>query len=1059
MKSTPFVRTLFVLLAITGLTQAESFTIVRDRQPQAEIVIAEQPARMTKLAAKDLQHYVEKISGAKLPVVTAPSGGATRPIYVGRSKFTDELQITPVGLEHGAFRIVARPDLLVLLGKDADFTPKPPHNRHNGDIARATAEWDQLTGAQWGLPHVQLYKSYDHQLGIWEQDERGSFHAVSELLRRLGVRWFMPGEIGEVSPSLATIEVPLSDETIRPDFALRFPYQYFKKFSMTSVDEILWQLRLGFSQAPEVIGLSELGHGTRTVHERPEFRAAYPECFALFNGKRETAGSFGSGKPCLSSPKLFDENVRFARKVFDVYGDPMVSVMPEDGYVSLCQCELCQGRGTPKRGWNGQISDYVWDYTQRVATELLKTHPDRKILCLAYGAYQAPPTKIEKLSPNIVVGITQSRAAFYQETERKLHDELRAAWLAKSANPLVIWEYYLASRAGHVYESLPMFFTRQIDADLKSLKGKAYGEFIEVNREWEGLKTLAINHLNLYLTSRYWWQADQNLDALLDDYCTKFYGPAAAEMRAFIEHGEHHWMQMRKEPAQIDKAFALLAQAEAKAASNAQVARRIAVIADYIAPMRQLRDQLANQRKNVPHVQILTNDGKPIAVDGKFDDELWQRTGGAFGLAEIETGRQPIWTTTFKAAWQKDSLVMAITCRERDLSRLANLPKETDSGSIWNNDVVELLIETQANSYYQIAIGPNGSVSDLDRKDGKLNTLWKSGIEVATGRDEGAWTIELRLPISDEQQAVLNPLDGLAGRAPSVTFPWHINVCRQRLGNQGAELSALSPTGADSFHVTDRFAILNLKAGGVYENPSLDPQFNQGYVLQRRVGTELIKAGKHAEAFELFKTLAMSKVTPLQQADALEVAIECAVKVNQLDALPGLIAQIKRPFEKQLATIRWQYLQRQPAATVAEFPNVDWSQWPDTLRGQAALFRGLALQATGDGPRAERDLQEAAAWTTDDNTRGEALLNWGRVRSHLLKDDTQAIEIYRRVYGTRNEFKQCNAAIAIADIFLRQGNKSAAAAELARIDITKITLEHYRNLMKQAQERVAAAKP
>ncbi len=99
-------------------------------------------------------------------------------------------------------------------------------------------------------------------------------------------------------------------------------------------------------------------------------------------------------------------------------------------------------------------------------------------------------------------------------------------------------------------------------------------------------------------------------------------------MRAFIEHGENHWMQMRKEPAQIDKAFALLAQAEAKAASNAQVAKRIAIIADYIAPMRQLRDQLANQRKNVPHVQILTNDGKPITVDGKFDDdELWQRTG------------------------------------------------------------------------------------------------------------------------------------------------------------------------------------------------------------------------------------------------------------------------------------------------------------------------------------------------------------------------------------------------------------------------------------------------
>ncbi|MBL8828624.1 MAG: DUF4838 domain-containing protein [Planctomycetaceae bacterium] len=1056
---THLLRVTLALLAVHQFAVAASFTIVRDHQPLAEIVIAEQPARLAKLAAKDLQHYIEKISGVKLPVVTALTGGAIRPIYVGRSLFTDQLQITPAGLEHGAFRIVARADALVLLGKDADFTPPPPHNRHNGDIARATAEWDQLTGAQWGLPHVQLYKSYDHQLGIWEQDERGSFHAVSELLRRWGVRWFMPGEIGEVIPTLATLEVPLGDETIRPDFALRYPYQSFKRFSMTSVDEILWQLRLGFSQAPEVIGLSDLGHGTLTVHSRPEFRAAYPDCFALFNGKRETAGSFGSGKPCLSSPKLFSENVGFARKVFDVYGDPMISVMPEDGYVSLCQCELCQGRGSPERGWNGQISDYVWDYAQRVATELLKTHPDRKILCLAYGAYQAPPTKIEKLSPNIVVGITQSRAAFYQDAERKLHEDLRAAWLQKSSNPLLIYEYYLASRTGHVYESLPMFFTRQIDADLKSLKGKAYGEFIEVYRDWEGLKTLAINHLNLYVTSRYWWQADQNLDTLLDDYCTKFYGPAAAEMRGFIEHGENHWMQMRKEPAQIDEAFALLARAKAKAAGHAQIAQRIALIADYIAPMKQLRNQLAHQRKNVPHVQILTNDGKPITVDGNFDDELWQRTGGAFGLAELETGRQPVWGTTFKAAWQKDSLVMAITCREHDPSRFAKLPKEVDSGSLWDHDVVELLIETQANSYYQIAIGPNGTVSDLDRKDGKLNTLWKSGIEVATGRTEGAWTIELRLPISDEQQAVLNPLDGLAGRAPSITYPWHFNVCRQRLGNQGAELSALSPTGAENFHVTDRFAILNLKVSGAYENPSLDPQFTEGYVLQRRAGADLIKTGEHAEAYELFQQLASRKLTPLQQADALELAIECAVKVNQLEAVPGLIEQIQRPYEKRLATMRWQYLQRRSAETVADFQSEDWSKWPDTLRGQAAFFRGLAYQTTGDGPRAERDLEDAATWTTDDNLRGEALLNWGRVRSLILKDDARAIEIYRLVYDTRNEFKHCNAAIAVADILLRQGNKSAASAELARIDMTKMTIDHYRNLMKQAQERVAAAKP
>ena len=323
---------------------------------------------------------------------------------------------------------------------------------------RATAEWDKLTKANWGYPHTQVYKYRDFKLGIWEQDERGSFNAVCELLRRLGVRWFMPGELGEVVPKSKSISLATTDETVRPDFAVRRPYQYFKQFSSGELDETMWQLRLGVSVAPEVFGLSDIGHGTNAVHEREEFRKANPEAFALFNGKREVSGSYGAGKPCLSSAKLFEENVRYVRAMFDIYREPMVSVMPEDGYAALCQCELCRGKGTPERGWEGQISDYVWDYVNRVATEVHKTHPNHKILCWAYGAYQAPPTKIEKLSPNIVVGITQHRAGFFDAKDKKHHDELRTAWLGKSSQPLVIWDYYLHTRSGNTWEFMPMYF-------------------------------------------------------------------------------------------------------------------------------------------------------------------------------------------------------------------------------------------------------------------------------------------------------------------------------------------------------------------------------------------------------------------------------------------------------------------------------------------------------------------------------------------------------------------------------------------------------------------------
>ena len=69
------------------------------------------------------------------------------------------------------------------------------------------------------------------------------------------------------------------------------------------------------------------------------------------------------------------------------------SVMPEDGF-SLCQCELCRGQATLDRDPSGFHSDYVWGFVARVAKELAKTHPDKKVFCGAYSSYRLPPRSI-----------------------------------------------------------------------------------------------------------------------------------------------------------------------------------------------------------------------------------------------------------------------------------------------------------------------------------------------------------------------------------------------------------------------------------------------------------------------------------------------------------------------------------------------------------------------------------------------------------------------------------------------------------------------------------------
>ncbi len=788
--------------------------LVKDGKPQAEIVVAEKPTRMVLLAATELQEYVEKISGAKLPIRNEPSDGGVVRIYVGRSAGTDRLQIRNEDLEHGAFRMQSGDNWLALVGRDRDFVLPRFHLKSPADLPEFMKEWDKATGEHWSFANGNLYKEYSDVLKVWARDERGSLNAVYEFLRLQGVRWYLPGELGEVVPKKSNLELPQIDKVVRPDFALRYPYQYMRMFGHPEAtrDEVLWQLRLGWNLAADVIGDFGMGlsHGMNPIYEREEVRKAHPEYYTLFNGKRDEL-KVNESRPCLSSEGLFQQNVKYVRAMYDLLDAPMVSLMPQDGYVNLCQCELCQGKGTLERGWDGQISDYVWDYVNRVAREVYKTHPHRKVSCYAYGAYLLPPKKIESLSPNIVVGICQNRNFFHDPAERRKFLELRQAWLAKMPEghkQLVINDYYLHARP-FTLPNMPYFLPRAIAEDLRSLKGISLGDFIEVYRDPKGTSTLAVDHLNLYVTSRFWWDANQDFDALLNEYCTDFYGPASQEMKALIVYCEAHLADLSKNAETIGQVFELLAKAQSKVAADSVHAKRIALLADYIRPMRDLREQLARGRKDVPDAAAFERKEGEIKLDGKLDEPFWVGNW-VYELRDLETGKPPRSATSFRMGWTNEALYFGIRCEDRDTKNLNVGTTKNEDGNLWNGDCLEVLLETQSHSYYQIAFNSAGALIDLDRKKG-LDTLWSSGAKVATHTADDHWSAEIRIPVVGAQQAILNPQYGVAGRQPTLSYPWYFNVCRQRIRPNEHEASAFSPTGAKSFHDQKKFGKLHVR--------------------------------------------------------------------------------------------------------------------------------------------------------------------------------------------------------------------------------------------------------
>ena len=847
-----------VALLSTGSVFGKAY-LVKEGKPCADIVIAEKPPRMVKLAAEELQTYIEKISGAKLAITNAPGADVPAHIYVGRSAETDKLKISDEGLKHGAFKMVSGENWLVLLGHDSDYTPQMPfydHCKYCG-VGRSsnfaeylTKEWDPDLEARarqpgvkfdvekWSSPYNDLFKQYCHRLGIWESDERGSLNAVYAFLRGQGVRWYLPGDLGEIVPKKTSLDLPRVDKTVRPDFAIRNLCQYVKDwwcsnngFDTVGKDEILWQLRMGFNRAADVIGSTYgvgTAHGLCHVFGRDGMEQAHPEYFAknadgtlvvMRSGRRDPL-------PCLSSPGLLASNVKYIRALFDFYGEPMVSVMMPDGYASTCQCELCKNKGTPERGTYGCVSDYVWDYVNRVAKELYKTHPDKKISCMAYGAYSLPPTKIDQLSPNIVVGLGQTRSdqlndyAAPKKKEQML--SLRQAWMKKipkGHTPFFVYDYYTCcNKSGAVPFMPPQFFPHTIAADLHALKGISLGEYIETY-SGGGDKAfgqyLGVTLLNVYVEAQFLWDADQDVDRLLDEYYTLFYGPAAAEMKAFVDYGEAninslvYSLEKNPDKVKIGQVFTLLEKAQAKVAPDSVYARRIALIADNMRPMKDILNQPAIVRGPVPEALVDTHDAKDIKLDGKLDDVFWQGLE-SYELKELKNGLSAKYRTTFKVAWAGDNLYFGIECKNAARAALTNAVTQHDDLAIFESEDVEIFLETPNHSYYQFAISPGGGLLDADWKK-EFDSLWNSNAELATHVDGDIWSAEIRIPVVDPTQENIQPMLCVAGNKPSASAPWYFNVCRQSGHGQEAENSAFSPTGSGRFHVPLKFAKLYMR--------------------------------------------------------------------------------------------------------------------------------------------------------------------------------------------------------------------------------------------------------
>ncbi|MBN2506265.1 MAG: DUF4838 domain-containing protein [Verrucomicrobia bacterium] len=796
--------------------------LVKDGRAVSEIVIAQDAIQAVRVAAQDLQTHLKRMSGAELPIVEAPSPSVPSRVYVGESEFTRNLGFQPAQFNTSGLEILAEKDHVILVGPDKQRDPCPYGQtatdticlrgsailgsaaaRPEGFPSAGLRKWQEFCGHKFTTQHLDSHLGqWNRSLRIHSNDDTGTWYAVAELLEQLGVRWYMPYEDGTVIPEKRTVTITEQHLVKQAKFDRR--EWCFYNAMRDDGEGIAWLKRLKAGNHNTIL----FNHTTYAIYSSLEQQQLHPEWLACGpDGKPYVGYPPGRGMPRYTDPGFRKAAVVYMNKVFDTFPDLLaLAVGPPDGGVKMDARDLA-AYGQPGDSKEHKASSYVWDFHVYLAQELKRSHPGKYLLYMSgYGA-RLVPTNVEEFPDNLIVPLRG-----YSPANRVLKTEAHAlsdAWrqwhgLMRDPRRAPVWNYFLWYRTP-THPRYPVIFTQSLQDEMAELLPICDGKFIEIQptkattpegREEVRINTPGLIHLMVYWQNKLFWNPNLDRKQMLEEYYTLFFGPAAAEMKEFIEFAEAVWMRQESrsvtrttgflKESDVDRFFATLARARAKAGKDTAYARRIARME---AEMLSLKGLFPNLARTGPLIRAY-----PVALSWQgIDGDVSKYQYGWTPLRHNKTGEAAPKDVETHAAIcmtrDKSALIVAVDCPESRMSELKANCRANDEASIFQDDVVEVYINTPQRSYFKVVVNANSAIWDESTdaaivERATLPILWNPGTKAAVKKADDRWTVEVMIPTKDFGEI-----------GPSESYPWGIQVGRTRFAGGKAEGWAIAPTG------------------------------------------------------------------------------------------------------------------------------------------------------------------------------------------------------------------------------------------------------------------------
>ena len=797
-----------LLFSLFTLCGAERIIV---QNGKSEYVICHGSATaVPRRAAADLQTYIQKATGAKLPIVNISKRGNKPAFLIGFEKVD-----TPEG-----FIVKTSGRDIIISGNDT-----------KGQVENA--HW--ATGAR-----------------------TGTWYGVCDFLEnQLGIRWFMPGPLGEYVPKRKTWSVPDLNYADHPEMEKRdMGYVSGGPNAKKEGEPDLFKRRNRCGKANSW----KASHSW--LHNLPgkKYFKDHPDWFAYVGGRRYSLDSQGHGlQICTTNPAALDElakNLIASTKQWKV--PVMLSLSPNDGG-HLCECDKCTALDDGFTPTGRKIlTTRMVTYANEVAKRVNKVLPDQTFGLYAYSYYVQGVSKV-KVDPHVTIMEVDNDTgiSYYNPAHRESHLKNLLAWRKQLSK---LFFYSTPEGMGNLelpcyhFENICMLFDNLYKANVTGIamnNGTSFGS----------------SGLNNYFYARFAWRAPKDPGKFYETTLKECYGEIAAPvMKGYFADVESRmakfslrqlsedvdlgyvrrlpgvlkntyrglaekWLEPIRKVAEqtkdkgqkarimialnnleycqatlalYDAALKVVGRPSPKKedviAANkllqkrAETIKKMAVSPSNTTPARITKQErhhnipfdpqifsylLAAQNRKTTYVNRLT--GTPL-MDGKVDDKIWQN----LPVCRIELAKDDAAKfkngADVKLFTSGNDLYIGIRCEEPLMEKVTDSAKGPNA-AVWNENSLDFFIQPAGTQdCYQVVFNAIGSLRTLLHDKGKpVDVRDIAAVKTFKGKD--FWSAEVRISLS-----------AIAKNKEFRGDVWAMNFCRTRRTCSPSEYSCWSPT-------------------------------------------------------------------------------------------------------------------------------------------------------------------------------------------------------------------------------------------------------------------------